>query len=77
MSTSGNKGAKVLVSPGSERPSTSSKPRVVKYSEGVSENAYREVIHASAKKIEKIKKLLGSGRDDGYEINIEVCILLT
>jgi len=50
-------------------------PGVVKFSQGVAESWYREVIHMSTKKVEKIKKLLGSDGAAGYEINVEVFIL--
>ena len=47
-------------------------PNIVKYSQGVTENTYKEVVHASPAKVEKIKKLLSGGKIEGYELNIEV-----
>ena len=47
----------------------------IKYSKGVAENAYREVIHTSPTKVEKLKGLVNDGRSNGYELNIEVKVL--
>jgi hypothetical protein len=46
------------------------KPSVEKFSHGAQDGSYKEIIHVSPVKVEKIKQLLNAGT--GYEINIEV-----
>lgn len=48
------------------------KPGVVKFAQGVADNWYREVIHVSMNKIERIKKLLNAGYTKGYELDLSV-----
>lgn len=51
------------------------KPKVVKYAQGAGEAGYLEVIHASPAKVEKIKKILNVGEENGYELNIEAIMI--
>lgn len=48
-------------------------PNVIKYTQGVADASYREVVHVSPKKLEKIKKLLQDENQNGAYLNIEVC----
>ena len=51
------------------------KPNVVKFSHGAIEGDYQEIVHASPKKLEKIKAILNSGGIKGLNFNVEVSFL--
>jgi hypothetical protein len=51
---------------------SSVKPKVEKYTQGVGDSSYKEVVHVSPTKLKKIKELLKTENDVGNEIDMEV-----
>ncbi len=54
--------------PSSRRNSKATQHKVIRYSKGAGEGAYREVIHASPTKIATIQKLLGSEKQCNLDV---------
>jgi len=52
------------------------KPKITRFAKGAGEATYREIIHASPVKLEKIRKLLGVSSEKLHNLNLDVFLIL-